>query len=462
MKIKSLLVAMSLMAGSAFAQTADPIIMTIGGKNIKRSEFEYAYNKNAAETTIDKKSIDEYVDLFVNYKLKVIAAEEAGIDTTAAFRKEFLMYRDQQIRPTFIGDDDIEREACNIYKQTQTRIDAEGGLVHPLHILVALSQQADAQQQRAASLKADSIYKALVAGADFGDMARRLSDDKASGLRGGDLAWIQRGQTIKEFEDQAYALKKGEMSKPFLTPLGYHIIKVADKGNFFPYDSVRADIRRFIESRGLRERIISERIDSIAKLSKPALTPEQVVERRTEELEEKSPEMSGLIREYHDGLLLYEISNRTVWECAANDTKAQQAYFKKNRKKYAWAEPRFKGVAFYTRNQTDAEAVRKLLRSTPFDKWAEALKTQFNDSTERIKATIGIFAKGDNATVDRAEYGVDKTKAKSAIDNVYKVEGTFANGHKAVCRWFVVLHNVSIKRICITLYCEDVFAYGFI
>ena len=148
MKIKSLLVAMSLMAGSAFAQTADPIIMTIGGKNIKRSEFEYAYNKNAAETTIDEKSIDEYVDLFVNYKLKVIAAEEAGIDTTAAFRKEFLMYRDQQIRPTFIVDDDIEREARNIYKQTQTRIDAEGGLVHPLHILVALSQQADAQQQR--------------------------------------------------------------------------------------------------------------------------------------------------------------------------------------------------------------------------------------------------------------------------------------------------------------------------
>lgn len=425
MKIKSLLVAMSLMAGSAFAQTADPIIMTIGGKNIKRSEFEYAYNKNAAETTIDKKSIDEYVDLFVNYKLKVIAAEEAGIDTTAAFRKEFLMYRDQQIRPTFIVDDDIEREARNIYKQTQTRIDAEGGLVHPLHILVALSQQADAQQQRAASLKADSIYKALVAGADFGDMARRLSDDKASGLRGGDLAWIQRGQTIKEFEDQAYALKKGEMSKPFLTPLGYHIIKVADKGNFFPYDSVRADIRRFIESRGLRERIISARIDSIAKLSKPTLTPQQVIDRRAAELMNGSTEMGGLIREYHDGLLLYEISNRTVWERAANDTRAQQAFFKKNRKKYAWTEPRFKGVAFYTRNQQDAEAVRKLLRSMPFDKWAEALKTHFNDSTERIKAVVGIFAKGDNATVDRAEYGIDKTEATPADNNIYNVEGTY-------------------------------------
>ena len=157
MNIKTLLVAMLLTAGSAFAQTADPIIMTIGGKNITRSEFEYAYNKNAAESTIDRKSIEEYVDLFVNYKLKVIAAEQAGIDTTAAFRNEFLMYRDQQVRPTFIVDEDIEREARNIYKQTQTRIDAEGGMVHPQHILVALSQQADAKQRRAASLKADSI-----------------------------------------------------------------------------------------------------------------------------------------------------------------------------------------------------------------------------------------------------------------------------------------------------------------
>ena len=138
-----------------------------------------------------------------------------------------------------------------------------------------------------------------------------------------------------------------------------------------------------------------------------------------------STEMGGLIREYHDGLLLYEISNRTVWERAANDTQAQQAFFKKNRKKYVWTEPRFKGVAFYTRNQQDAEAVRKLLRSMPFDKWAEALKTHFNDSTERIKAVVGIFAKGDNATIDRVEYGIDKTEAAPADNNIYNVEGTF-------------------------------------
>lgn len=61
----------------------------------------------------------------------------------------------------------------------------------------------------------------------------------------------------------------------------------------------------------------------------------------------------------------------------------------------------------------------------PFDKWTEVLKTHFNDSTERIKAVVGIFAKGDNATVDRAEYGIDKTDASTLSNDIYNVEGTF-------------------------------------
>ena len=90
MKVKSLLVALLVAATTASAQTADPTIMTINGKAVPRSEFEYSYNKNNSETVVDKKSVDEYIDLFVNYKLKVMAAEEAGIDTTKAFRDEFM------------------------------------------------------------------------------------------------------------------------------------------------------------------------------------------------------------------------------------------------------------------------------------------------------------------------------------------------------------------------------------
>lgn len=411
MKVKSLLVALLVAATTASAQTADPTIMTINGKAVPRSEFEYSYNKNNSETVVDKKSVDEYIDLFVNYKLKVMAAEEAGIDTTKAFRDEFRMYRDQQIRPSFINDNDVEREARTIYEDTRKRIDGNGGLVRPRHILVSLKQNATKAQSDSALVRADSIYNALIKGADFAELAQRCSDDKGSARRGGDLSWVQRGYMVKEFEDAIFAMKPGEISKPILSPFGYHIIKVEAKQNFFPYDTVRADIHRFIESRGLRERIISQNIDSIAKHSVPQCTPEDIINRRADEMTAADPALKNLIREYHDGLLLYEISNRTVWDKAAKDEKGLAAYFKKNRKRYKWEQPRFKGIAYWVKQEGDIEAVKKSLKNIPFEKWAERLRKEFNDSTIRIKVVKGIFREGDNALIDKVVFAKDTTVA---------------------------------------------------
>ena len=411
MKVKSLLVALLVAATTASAQTADPTIMTINGKDVPRSEFEYSYNKNNSETVVDKKSVDEYIDLFVNYKLKVMAAEEAGIDTTKAFRDEFRMYRDQQIRPSFINDNDVEREARTIYEDTRERIDGNGGLVRPRHILVSLKQNATKAQSDSALVRADSIYNALIKGADFAELAQRCSDDKGSARRGGDLSWVQRGYMVKEFEDAIFAMKPGEISKPILSPFGYHIIKVEAKQNFFPYDTVRADIHRFIESRGLRERIISQNIDSIAKHSVPQCTPEDIPNRRADEMTAADPALKNLIREYHDGLLLYEISNRTVWDKAAKDEKGLAAYFKKNRKRYKWEQPRFKGIAYWVKQEGDVEAVKKSLKNIPFEKWAERLRKEFNDSTIRIKVVKGIFREGDNALIDKVVFAKDTTVA---------------------------------------------------
>lgn len=411
MKVKSLLVALLVAATTASAQTADPTIMTINGKDVPRSEFEYSYNKNNSETVVDKKSVDEYIDLFVNYKLKVMAAEEAGIDTTKAFRDEFRMYRDQQIRPSFINDNDVEREARTIYEDTRKRIDGNGGLVRPRHILVSLKQNATKAQSDSALVRADSIYNALIKGADFAELAQRCSDDKGSARRGGDLSWVQRGYMVKEFEDAIFAMKPGEISKPILSPFGYHIIKVEAKQNFFPYDTVRADIHRFIESRGLRERIISQNIDSIAKHSVPQCTPEDILNRRADEMTAADPALKNLIREYHDGLLLYEISNRTVWDKAAKDEKGLAAYFKKNRKRYKWEQPRFKGIAYWVKQEGDVEAVKKSLKNIPFEKWAERLRKEFNDSTIRIKVVKGIFREGDNALIDKVVFAKDTTVA---------------------------------------------------
>ena len=216
---------------------------------------------------------------------------------------------------------------------------------------------------------------------------------------------------VKEFEDVIFSAKVGEISKPFLSPYGYHIVRVDAKQNFFPYDTVRADIHRFIESRGLREHIISQNIDSIAKHSVPQCTPEDVLNRRADEMAAADPALKSLIREYHDGLLLYEISNRTVWDKAAKDEAGLAAYFKKNRKRYKWAKPRFKGIAYWEKEQGDVEAVKASLKKVPFEQWPEYLRKEFNDSTIRIKVVKGIFREGDNALIDKVVFGKDTTVA---------------------------------------------------
>ena len=418
---------MLLCGNIVFAQVDDPVVMKINGQPVSRSEFEYSFNKNNSEGVIDKKSVDEYVDLFVNYKLKVEAAKEARLDTLKSFLNEFAGYRDQQIRPAMITDADIEAEARRIYEETRSRIDGNVGMTKPAHILVMVKQKADEAQQKAAKERIDSIYNALQNGADFAELAKKCSDDKGTAANGGELQWIAKGMTLKEFEDAAWALEKGQMSKPVLSPAGWHIILLKDKGNFFDYDSQRADIVRYIEQRGLREKIIDNKLDSIGKAQNT--TAEKVLEAKRLELEANDSDLRNLIKEYYDGLLLYEISNRTVWEKAAADEAGLVAYFKKNKKNYKWDAPRFKGIAYHVKDQADVKAVKDAVKGLPFDQWADKLRKTFNnDSILRIRVEKGIFKQGDNALVDREVFGVD-TIAKGLKD--YPIDAVYGQKLKA-------------------------------
>lgn len=392
------------------AQVNDPVIMTVGGKPVLRSEFEYSYNKNNTDGVIDRKTVEEYVELFVNYKLKVAAALEEHFDTLTSFNKEYLEYRDQQIRPTLIDDADIEVEARKIYQSTKDRIGPDG-LVEPAHILLRLAQQADAQTQSKVKQRADSIYNALLAGADFAEMARKYSEDPGSAQRGGSIGQISRGQTLKEFEDATFALKDGEMSKPVLSSVGYHIIKMIKHADFPPFDSLRVDIRNFIEARGLREAVINEKIEALAKQGNT--TPANLMNQRADSLAAIDQDTKYLFQEYHDGLLLYEISNREVWDKASKDEEGLKAFFKKNKKKYKWDSPRFKGIAYYAKDNKDIAAVKKSLKGVSFDKWAEVLRSTFNsDSVLKIRVEKGLFKKGDNVLVDKYEFDVDTIPAE--------------------------------------------------
>ena len=325
----SILCAFATMAG---AQTSDPVVMTVNGQNVTRSEFEYSYNKNNGDDVIEKTTVEQYVPLFVNYKLKVAAALDARLDTLASFKQEFAKYRDQQVRPTIVTSEDVENEARRIYADRLNMI-GDKGLIRPAHILMRLAQKASRAAQDSAKMRIDSIYACLQRGEDFADLATRFSQDPGSAKRGGLLPWICTGQTLKEFEDVTFALNKGETSKPFLSPVGYHIVKMTDRKQLEPYDSLRANIINFIEKRNLRDAIAQRKVSEMVKSSDGRLTVAEVMQQKADSLAKADEAMKYLIQEYHDGLLLFEVSNREVWEKAAADSVGQMKWYKKYRKK---------------------------------------------------------------------------------------------------------------------------------
>ena len=328
-KLVSILCAFAATAG---AQTSDPVVMTINGQNVTRSEFEYSYNKNNGDDVIEKTTVEQYVPLFVNYKLKVAAALDARLDTLTSFKVEFAKYRDQQVRPTIVTSEDVENEARRIYADRLNMI-GDKGLIRPAHILMRLAQKASRAAQDSAKMRIDSIYACLQRGEDFADLATRFSQDPGSAKRGGLLPWICTGQTLKEFEDVAFSLNKGEMSKPFLSPVGYHIVKMTDRKQLEPYDSLRANIINFIEKRNLRDAIAQRKVSEMVKSSDGRLTVAEVMQQKADSLAKADEAMKYLIQEYHDGLLLFEVSNREVWEKAAADSVGQMKWYKKYRKK---------------------------------------------------------------------------------------------------------------------------------
>ena len=391
------------------AQNADPVVMRINGKDVTRSEFEYNFNKNNTDGVIDKKNVDEYVELFVNYKLKVEAALDAHLDTMTSYQEEFRTYRDQQIRPLMVSSEAEEAEVRAYYQQMLDQLEGKE-LLYPAHIFVRVMQQATSAQQAAAKARIDSIYAVLQGGADFAELAASASEDQASGHRGGAIGWIGPHQLLKEVEDACYALEKGQTSEPLLSTVGWHILKLLDKKPLEPYDTLAPRIRQFLEARGMKDQLAGKVIDSIANNS--GKTIEQVLDETADRLASQDDELKYLIQEYHDGLLFYEICQRQVWEPAAKDTVNLIRYFKKNKKAYAFDKPHYAGALLQATNPTVLKQVQRTLKKQPEDQWANIVKTQFNKDSVQVRFDRRMFVLGDNALVDSLAFGVKQGKSK--------------------------------------------------
>jgi peptidyl-prolyl cis-trans isomerase SurA len=201
---------------SSQAQT----LFTYGPNAVSKEEFLRVYQKNNAQKKPDfsAKSVNEYLDLYSLFKMKVKEAEVLRLDTSAAVKGELNNYKGQLAR-TYLSDKEVSKQ---LVKEAYDRMKEE---VHVAHILVALRPNEDTVK---AYQKIDSIYAALNSGADFSQLAK-LSDDKSTASKGGDLGYITALQIVYPFENAAYSTPVGKISKPFKTQFGYHIVKVIDR-----------------------------------------------------------------------------------------------------------------------------------------------------------------------------------------------------------------------------------------
>lgn len=398
-------------AGNACPAADDPVLLTIGGVPVARSEFEYAYNKNNnIEGAVEQKSVEEYVEMFVNYKLKVLAALEARLDTLSSFRQEFVANRDAQLTPFLVDSAYIDSVAYAYYEQMRKQLDGKD-LLRPAHILVLVPQKATEAQKAAAKQKADSIYAALKGGADFEDLAKRLSQDPGTARNGGLLPWIGPGSTVKEFEEAAYGLQVGEMSAPVQSAFGYHLILMKERKALEPYAELRDMLVASLKRQRIEEKSAEHRINKMIAESGGRLNREAILDSVLNAESAGDMDLRYLVKEYHDGLLFYEISKRKVWDAASADEQGLEKLYKSDKDRYRWTEPRYKGFLIHAANRNALKAARKVLKRNMDGDWRTAIKQSVNKDSVQVFVKGPYLAKrGENPYIDELVFGGEVAK----------------------------------------------------
>ncbi len=396
-----LAVAFAINSFNSMAQNNDPIIMTINGNQIHRSEFEYSYNKNNSEGVIDKKDVQDYVQLFVDYKLKVEAAKDAGYHEMEEVKTELQGYKEQMVYPTIQNDVFTLDQAYKTYMNTADHYGKED-LLECQHILILMKQDATQDQQNVAKARIDSIYNCLLNGQDFDELARKHSQDMGTAKNGGILPRFGRGRMIPDFEENAYALKEGQLSKPFKSSAGWHIVKMNRRAPFESFEFHKENIIKFLNAQpGFREAGAEALIDSLALQRDKK--KEEVFDSLFNEMLNGDSESKNLAQEYVDGTLMFEISKRQIWDPAASDEAGMENYFNAYYDKYKWTEPHFRGIVVHAKDKKTFKQAKKLVKNEQPANWASTIVTKLNNGNNKVVRVekLNVFKKGDNPAVDK-------------------------------------------------------------
>ncbi len=414
------------------------VLFTYGKHSVSQDEFLKAYNKNNSDTAGNALNMDDYLNLYIRFKLKVQAARDAGLDTSAEQINELQSFRYQlsenyireDVSINLLVDEAAQRSQKDIHlsqifvplmheapddtvSDAQAKINAawerlkkgepfekvgrnfnfasvgyitafvlpydiesiayslkpgqfsapfrtgagffilrnDGerkavGKLRTAQILLAYPPDNAETAKPVLAKRADSIYQAVKAGADFAELARTYSDDPHTFYVGGEMPAFGTGQYDTVFENHAFGLQNdGDISQPFTTNFGYHIVKRVQRIPV-PENTDDKDWREVVRDRVLQSDRMEIAHDKLIEslrgvIARDANTEElssdsAVLRYYRNHLEQYNSEFADQMREFREGNLLFAIMQRKVWDAAAEDSAGLQNYFAQHRDKYYW------------------------------------------------------------------------------------------------------------------------------
>lgn len=547
-------------------------VLQIEGENVSLEEFKNIFYKNNNNVDITKEYLDEYMELFVNFKLKVREAEELGLDTNLSFINELEGYRKQLAKPYLknnefdsqmldeaysrmlidisashilfsLNENDSKEDKDNVYNKAleirQSIINGEIsfskaavknsddesaltnkgnlgyftafmmvydfesaayglnsgeismpvltkygyhlikindrrealGKVKVAHIMFNTGVGASKEKLNEASDKINRANELLASGEAFELVAEKFSEDRSTAVKGGILPTFGVGKMVPKFEEVAFSLKNvGDISAPFATKFGYHIIKLLEKQPISEFDIIKADLKRMIakDSRSeLSQKSLIKKLrgsykvrnnaNAFASFRKNAVLKvangefknnnvnnaslftienniitvnefaKYIVKNQSKgsdiddlyvnfvdvsllryeesNLETKYPQYEALLKEYREGILLFDLTNKNVWQKAVEDTSGLLSYFEDNQATYFFNN-RLDASIYSCENKTIAKEVRKYIYKKKRGGLSnEQILEKINSNAAlSLKIESGIFEKGDNEYIDTIDW----------------------------------------------------------
>ena len=348
-------------------QAQGEVVFSIENKSVSRAEFEYYYARTQHISATD------YLPVLVDLKLQVLEAERLGIDTLFSFQNQLVYYYSKLSLANKDNQAALKKAAYDLYVRKQQRWKIKEW-VRVAHITRYLPQRVDKRYERQVQNQMDSVYRALQQGADFEQLALQYSEDEASKAHGGALPWLPVHYQMQEWTEHLETLKQGEVSRPFYSPLGIHLVKWIEKKPEISFTEKEEALLEYLER------------DKVAACTAVG---------------HKSGEMKWECQEIRDGLLVASLNKQHVPQTTLVREEELEAYYKAHRKQYQWDIPRFKGAVLHCKDKRTAKAIKRYLKRKEVEQWETAINHLNQGKEAKVKIEAGVFAVAENPYIDK-------------------------------------------------------------